>query len=518
MRIMKKAMAMIMSMVMMLATCVTAFAAEGTGSAGTFTITAPKTAHQYEIYQIFTGKLDDNGVLTDIKWGTNGTGTTGESVEEATLNEIMGTADKSDTEKLSVITKYANLTGTPVGTVTNGSTYQATAGYYLIKDKDNTVTGTDAYTTYLVKISSDFTIEPKSDVPSFEKKIKDTNDSTGETSAWQDSADYDIGDQVPFKLEGTVAPNYDAYKTYYFAFHDQEETVEVTDAEGNKTKKPVLKFNSESVKVSVDGTELSKDQYTLVTDPTDACTFEVIFTDLKTLKDSEGNTLVKANSKITVEYTSELTEDAVLGNYGNVNKAKLEFSNNPNNEQAGKPEKPGETPWDNVIVFTYKVVVDKYANSEDGEKLAGAEFKLEKVLKDGTKKVITTLKSDDGTSFTFKGLDDGDYILTETTVPSGYNSIDPIKFTVKADHTIEWNGQNRTGVLTDLTGTATTGNITFTANADKSELATKVVNKKGITLPSTGGIGTTIFYVIGGILVAGAAIVLVTRKRMETEK
>ena len=191
------------------------------------------------------------------------------------------------------------------------------------------------------------------------------------------------------------------------------------------------------------------------------------------------------------------------------------FSNNPNSDQIGKPDKPGETPWDNVIVFTYQVVVNKRAESVDGDKLSGAEFTLEKELKDGSKKTITVVKSDDGTSFTFKGLDDGKYILTETKTPNEYNSIDPIEFTVKADHTITWDGTNRTGVLTSLTGNQEDGKITFAPKEDKSELVTNVVNKKGSTLPSTGGIGTTIFYVVGAILMVGAAVLLITKRRAE---
>lgn len=494
MRIIKRAMAMLLSMVMMLATCATAFAAEGT----TYTIKAPDTNHQYEIYQIFTGDEDANKVLTNIKWGENGKGgTKGDAVPEATLNELTALNGKTDAEKLAVITKYADLDSTPLATVTKNGEYKAVPGYYLIKDKDNTVSGNDVYTTYIVRVVGDVNIQTKSDVPSFEKKIKDTNDTTGETSGWQDSADYDIGDQVPFKLEGTVAANYDDYKTYYFAFHDIEEKG--------------LTFNKDSVKVYVGDKEITTG-YEVVINPTDGCTFEVVFNNLKAIKD------VKAGSKVRVEYTSKLNDDAVLGNEGNVNKAKLEFSNNPKEEQVGKPDKPGETPWDNVIVFTYKVVVDKYADSVDGKKLPGAEFTLEKVLADGNKKTVKVVKSDDGTSFTFKGLDDGEYILTETKTPDGYNTIDPIKFTVKADHTIEWNGDNRTGVLTNLTGKAATGDITFTANTDKSELAAKVVNKKGVTLPSTGGMGTTIFYVVGGLMVAGAAVLFLTKKFADSEQ
>lgn len=332
MKVMKKFTAIALSLAMMLVTSISVFAA-----AGTYTITAPANGHQYEIYQIFTGDLS-NDVLSNVKWGQNGTGTEGEDVSDTILQELANVAGYPDAEKLAVITKYADLNSTPVTTVTNGSTYAAAAGYYLIKDKDNSVTENDVYTTYIVKVVGDVTIAPKSDVPSFEKKIKDTNDSTGDTSGWQDSADHDIGDQVPFKLEGTVASNYADYKTYYFAFHDVEEKG--------------LTFNKDSVKVYVDSNAITNG-YEVVTSTTDGCTFKVVFSNLKDIP------AVKAGSKITVEYTSELNDKAELGSQGNVNKAKLEFSNNPNNEQVGKPENPGETPWDNVIVFTYKVVVDK---------------------------------------------------------------------------------------------------------------------------------------------------------------
>lgn len=492
MKKMKRLVALALSVVMVLAMSVFAFAAEQT-----FTITAPATDHRYEVYQIFTGDLSGS-TLSNVKWGKNGTGTTGEAVDQATLDALTEVNSKTNREKLNVIETYATLSN-PVTTITNGATYSAVAGYYLIKDKDGSVTGTDTYTTYIVEVVGDVTIEPKADVPSFEKKIKDRNDTTDADNTytdWQDSADYDIGDDVPFKLEGTVASNYADYKHYYFAFHDVEE-------QG-------LAFNNDA-KVYVNGVEITSG-YTVKTKTdgiTDGCTFEVEFEDLK---DIDG---VGAGSKITVEYTSKLTDKANLGNQGNVNKAKLVFSNNPNSDQIGKPDKPGETPWDNVIVFTYQVVVNKRAESVDGDKLSGAEFTLEKELKDGSKKTITVVKSDDGTSFTFKGLDDGKYILTETKTPNEYNSIDPIEFTVKADHTITWDGTNRTGVLTSLTGNQEDGKITFAPKEDKSELVTNVVNKKGSTLPSTGGIGTTIFYVVGAILMVGAAVLLITKRRAE---
>lgn len=489
MKIMKKTMAMVLSIVMMLAMYVTASAA----GKDSYTITAPSSNHTYEIYQIFTGDLSD-GILSNVKWGENGTGTKNDEVSDTVLEALAEVDGKTDSEKLAVITQYANLNSTPVATISNGQTYNAPAGYYLVKDKDGSVTGTDVYTTYIVMLSKDTTIAPKSDVPSFDKKVKDTNDSTGVTSDWQDSADYDIGDEVPFKLEGKITDKYDDYKTYYLAFHDKEE-------EG-------LTFNASSVKVFVDGNQITSG-FEVVTSPTDGCTFEVVFSDLKQI----GS--VNAGSKISVEYTSTLNNEAALGKPGNLNQAKMEFSNNPNEEQGGNPE-TGETPWDNVIVFTYQVVVNKVDNESNA--LAGAEFTLKKVLENGTEEDIEVVTSNGGTSFTFKGLDDGNYILTETKTPDGYNTIKPIKFTVTANHEIEWDGENRNDVLTSLTGTVTEGTITFTANEDMSELAANVVNKKGIVLPGTGGIGTTIFYVIGGILMLGAAVTFVTRKRMTISK
>lgn len=452
--------------------------------------------HTYEVYQVFTGDLSE-GVLSNVKYGVNGAKTAGTEVTAEELKQLtnVNVEGKTDQDKLDVIKTFAKLEN-PVATLTkDNKSYEAAPGYYLIKDKDGSVSGNDANTLYITKVVGDVIISPKSDVPSFEKKVKDTNDTTGDTSDWQDSADYDVHDAVPFQLKATLPSNYADYKTYYLAFHDVEEKG--------------LSFNTDSVKVAVDGKQITTGYEVKTTGLTDNCTFEVVFTDLKTAVAAAKN-----GSVITVDYTSTLTDQAVLGNQGNVNKAKLQFSNNPNSEQGGESTPTGETPWDNVIVFTYKVVVNKL--NENKKALKGAAFKLEKKLNGGTTTPVKEFTAGEDTSFTFSGLDDGDYILTETTTPAGYNTIKPITFTVTADHKITWGDtDNRTDILTSLSGTAASGEISFTADETNSSLTTNVVNVKGSNLPSTGGMGTVLLYVAGiaVFVLAGATLVMALRRR-----
>ena len=495
---MKKLMAALLAVAMVCAMAIPAFA-DGSSSTSTaavtlYTITAPKNGHTYEIYQIFTGDYDalQPSMLANIKWGKNGTGTAGDAVEQTVLDALSKVASyTSDSDKLDVIDKYVALTN-PVETITNGGSVEVVGGYYLIKDKDGTVPSSAAYTPYIVSVVGNVTITPKSnEVPKFTKKLKDTNDTTGVITGWQDSADYDIGDKIPFRLQGTVSKDFDSYKTYYYAFHDVEEKG--------------LTFDSSSVKVfvgdEVTGTKIDASNYTVVTSPTDGCTFEIVFDDLKKV------TGVTANSIITVTYESTLNTDAVLGAQGNVNTAKLEYSNNPRGNGTGT------TPWDNVIVFTYKVVVNKV--DQAGQPLVGAQFTLTKKINGGTEVIKTMTIDSSETQFTLSGLDDGEYTLTETVTPAHYNTISPITFTVKADHTITWETERREDILTSLSGNTASGEITFTPNTADGSLTTKVINKIGTTLPGTGGIGTTIFYVIGGGLMVAAAILLITKKRME---
>lgn len=468
----------------------------------TITITPTTSDHTYEAYQIFEGKLS-NDKLSDIKWGNAIT----EEGKTALLNEYKAKDAADLAEKLSKFAdkseqikefakKVSQYLQNPTSAKAEGNTATITvdkAGYYLIKDQDNSLGENDeTYTEFILKVVKNQTVAPKSNKPTSEKKVKDINDSEGTTMTdWQDSADWDIGDKVPFQLKGTVAADYDNYKVYKMTFHDHE-------SKG-------LTFNKDSVKVYVDGKQVTDtSKYEVVTEGLkDGCTFEVKFADLKQIPG------VKAGSTITVEYESELNKNAVIGSEGNPNTMHMEFSNNPNNEQGGET---GKTPEDKVIVFTYKTIINKV--DPDGQPLKGAEFKLEKkVGEEWVEKAV--VKNDAGTTFTFKGLDDGVYRLTETVTPEGYNTMNPnpLEFTILATH-------EETAVepkLLTLSGNPKSGDVTFDSSLENGTLTTNIVNKSGSSLPETGGMGTTVLYAAGTLMILAAAAFLVMKKKAESK-
>lgn len=497
MRKVKKLLGLLLAAVMVLAMGTTAFADEKT-----HTITAPNNGHTYEVYQIFKGDYSegDNSqkVLSNVKWGKNGTGTQGDNVSEEILTELKN-ANGSDTEQLAVITKYAKLQSSDkFGTVTYESPLEVPSGYYLIKDEDGSQENEqDSYTLYIVQVvGENITIAPKADVPTSQKKVDDKNDSnTSEDGEnWQDSADYDIGDEVPYLLTAQLPENVSAYTSYTLKFVD--------------TMSKGLTYVKNSAEVFVNGASAGKVEPSSAAYSGEEAKYAggtVLTWDLGDIKAAPYNAGDKA--VITIEYKAELNGNAVMGSAGNPNKMHIEFSNNPNGEGMGR------TPDDTNIVFTYKVVVNKV--DEDENPLAGAQFKLEKKLADGSWTVINRFTvSEDQTTFTFEGLDDGDYKLSETVTPDGYNTIEPIEFTITAEHDILSDDPR----LTNLNGNSVTGEITFEAKPEDGSLTTDVINKSGSTLPETGGMGTTIFYVLGAILVLGAGGLLIAKKRTDSEK
>lgn len=465
----------------------------------TYKLTLQNTVkgHTYEVYQVFSGTLsikDGKKVLSDLKWGSGvkkGAYTETAKAKADTLTDE--TKARAFAKELVDGKNLSNPTQTVQSVADETEIAGLAAGYYLVKDTDNSLQDKNgSYTAYILQVVGDATTSVKSDVPSSEKKVKDINDSTEtKTTDWQDAADWDIGDEVPFKIEGTLPSNYDEYKTYTLKFHDKEQ-------EG-------LTFKPDTVKVFIDDVEI-KTGFQVVEKPGDGDTFDVVFENLKT-------TSAKKNSVIRVEYKSVLNENANLGKPGNKNTMYMEFSNNPNNEQGGET---GKTPIDTVIVFTYKVSVNKV--NEKNEKLEGAEFKLEKKVKPNSDewKTITKVDGTAGDVFEFKGIDDGEYRLTETKAPDNYDKLsDPIYFTVTAGHI---DGADPS--LEKFSGNITSGNVgnmAFNADKENGILSTTIQNKPGSSLPETGGMGTTVLYAAGTLMILAAAAFLVMKKKAESK-
>lgn len=489
---MKKLMAALLAVAMVCAMAIPAFAAVDIKS------------HTFEAYQIFAGDLNE-GTLSNVDWGSNVDRTaflaalqSEDPTNYGSCTDAKGVAGVLSEHK-TLANDFAKIaakhvTGTPAtGT---GSVILPSAGYYLIVDTTDVTDKHDAKNLSLLKVSGATTVTPqvKTDIPTLEKKVQDKNDSTGNTTDWQDSADYDIGDIIPYKLTATLG-ELKNYNTYYVKFVDT-----MTN----------LTYVTGSATVKIDNaTPLTSSQYTLTWDePSKTLAIEIA--NVKALGADN-------NSVITVEYNATLDSSAAIGSTGNPNSAYLVFSNNPNGEGYGK------TAPDKNIVFTYKVE----ANKVDPElnSLPGAAFELWKKVKDSsgvetwvsmgvenaTKNTSTTPNTytikdaEHVVNFKWTGIDDGDYKLVEVVTPAGYNTMDDLLFTVTATHSETADAP----VLITLSGNS------FTGDVDTGILTSRIINNRGTTLPGTGGIGTTIFYVVGGGLMVAAAILLITKKRME---
>jgi fimbrial isopeptide formation D2 family protein/LPXTG-motif cell wall-anchored protein len=489
-------MAMLLSLVMVMTMGLTAFA-EGEPTY-TLTLTGTTTGHTYEAYQIFTGDLSTNEggkkVLSNVQWGTGVTYTGTESAADAAKalgDETMTLAQLED--KLTLNKPAKTVDSSKDSTVIDG----LAAGYYLVKDKDGTQANkSDAYTKFIVQVVGDAEVKVKSDVPTVVKKVKDTNDSTGATSDWQDSADADIDDDVQYQITGSMPENIADYTTYKYVFTD--------------TMSKGLTYTAKSATIKIGETNVTGSFEETVTTNEDGTTVTWTCDNLKGIKD----VTVNKETKVVVTYSAKLNENAVIGSAGNPNTVNLTYSNNPNKGGEGET---GKTPDDTNIVFTYKVVVNK-VDQDKISPLKGAGFTLQKKVKktDGETEYrdVKSFTAGDDTTFTFSGLDDGDYKLIESTTPAGYNTIDPIEFKISADHDVESDDPK----LNSLSGTTTIKEVTFTPDTNEGSLTTNVVNKKGSILPSTGGRGTTMIYIIGAALVVTAGVVLVMRKKMNSDK
>lgn len=487
----KRLASLILAFVLAFVLAVPAFAAEKT----TITIANGASGAEYEAYRLLdaTEGNSSNFAYTVNKKYREVLQSVTEKTTDTEIIDYISKLSETDLRKFAD-SIYASVKALGADETTSDDQFKdVDQGYYLIAE---TKTGEDPDSYSLVMLNTagkkELTVTTKEDVPTIEKKVQEKNDSTGDVSDWQDGADYDVNDHVPFKLTGTLPNNYANYETYKYVFHDVQ-------SEG-------LTFEPETVKVYVDNkkNEVPASKYEVVTEGLkDGCTFEVVFENLKEVTTDK-------DSKIIVEYTSILNENSKIGSDGNPNTAKLEFSNNPYGDGTG------ETPLDKVIVFTYKLVANKV--DKDNQPLDGAGFTLYKFDKAANDYVAVGSEITGVHKFEFNRLDAGKYKLVETTVPAGYNKAEDLFFTVEATYDIEKDDpkfKDLVVVVTDKDGNVKEDANIFTINPSEGSATTNIVNHTGTELPSTGGIGTTIFYLTGTILVLGAVVLLITKKRME---
>ncbi len=504
-----------------------------------------KVARTFEVYQVFTGAYDKaNGTFSELKWGAgvtayNGTEVTKDALVADSVLTDLGNDARAIVDKLT-------FNNTPTKTVTSDASTLSieglSDGYYVIKDVTNLDGKDDANSAWIVQVAADgknTSIAIKKETPSVVKKVFDETEDAevGHENSWGESADHAINEQFQFKLTATIPANanYVAYDTYKLKFDD-------TMSEG------VTFENIDSVKITSQtltgdkAVTIESDGYTTDGIPANGSkaglTWSLTIDDVKALVNAD-NADIFGKEIVTVEviYNAHLNENAIVSNTSgthlnvNNNKVELEYSNNPDSTGTGTSDL-GKTPEDYVWVFTYSVENTKYKISDaTGNELNGAGFTLysdstkSTAIKlidnnDGTytvadknaeltpteqigsveKPIVTQMTSKNGGLFNIKGLDAGTYYLSETAAPEGYNKADDLTITIGGVHS-----ENTEGTAANLTLTRTNG-------------ANKIVDTKNSSLPSTGGMGTYLFYGVGGALAVSAGIVLIAKKRAKNEQ
>ena len=477
---MKKIISVLLALVMTLALSVTALAA----GEGSITVDNAVNGKTYTIYRIFDLNSHSNdykaiNYKVSTKWAdffkTGAKGLDYVTIDGQGYVTWKDGASAADFAAAAIAFAEAKGIANDGQKKAAGNTLTFTGldlGYYLVKSDLGALCSLDT-------TMPNVTIKEKNGVPTVDKKVQE-----GEN--WGKTNDANIGDTVNFETTINVIDG----QPKNYVLHDK-----MSDG---------LTLDATSVKVYRNGTVLTTG-YTLVTDAEDKCTFEIRFAD---------GTLV-ANDVVKVTYSALLNEKAAIAGAGNPNETKLSYTDTNNESHETVPSV--------THTYTWQVDVYKYTTKDKNETpLAGAQFVLYKTVNnvkyyavvddnnkitgwttegvkpdenaDESKTYASVFTTPASGKFTITGLDSDTYYLEEIVAPAGYNMLkDPITVTVKDD------------------GTVTYGN-NITATPD-----VKVLNQTGTELPSTGGIGTTIFYVLGGVLMAGAFVMLVVRKRMRAE-
>ncbi len=509
--------------------------------------------HDYIAFQIFKGVISskDNPTLSGVTWGSHITNPDDflkklkdapiigaqfhsidatDATDAATVQKVLAVISKwhdSDDDSIAFarfVCHYLYSNGAAPDSDIVGGNSSITipeAGYYLIVDTINFSNGDyyHAYNSFLlvnvpqaVQTSYNVTINHKVVKPTVEKKVYDNFDNQDGTSTgdFGSSADHAINEKFQFQLIAKLPAGrdegraYDYYDKYTVCFND-------TLSEG------ITYDGLDSVVIESNGTpyDITNDSSKYDIDISNLKSQNSFVVKIHDVKNCVAN--LNDGATITVTYTAHLNDKAYVniagGSTSNINKVYLTYSNNPKDESSiGKT--PESTP---VYVYTYQLNNTKYHDDDNPNNvLAGAGFRLYsdeachdedeiklKMNDDDTYsrdfstegKGVEMISGQDG-QFNVKGLDAGTYYLKETKTPDGYSACKVIPVTIKADHSR--NDQ---------------------VNLEGSNLTNDIVNIKagGITLPSTGGIGTTLFYVVGGGLMVAAIVLLVTKKRMENK-
>lgn len=509
--------------------------------------------HTYKAYQIFSGTQGENGILGNTVWG-NGVNsdtilTSINSSDDTNLMALKGAKDAADLasrlEKVDSSTKDATAKAfariveanlkTDAGIVLNTSESgtDLAAGYYLIVDTTDVEGKDDVKGLSILQLTGTtdhIVITPKNGLPTPDKQVQDeTTEGTQGSYTWGETADHAINEEFQFKL---LANNFstvdiDAYSTYYLKFVDSFSkgvtyvgNPKVTIKVGDNDTTDIPAASGGNGGYTLKETKTGEGESARTTGLT------VEIPDIKKFIPT-GQT---GNITVEVTYTAKLNENAVVndktGAIENNNTLHLEYSNNPNGTGTGKSEE------DKVFVATFKIKNTKKALSDKGNPLAGAGFKL--IRKNGSKKEVATfdatkkvtgwveyaedadltatgdkakgteIKSDNDGDFSMTGLDAGTYHLVETTTPAGYNTANPTEITISATH------------AEDEGGNSATVTINSTSKMDNTIVNT-IVNTQNGTLPETGGMGTTMIYGVGGMMVVGAAVIYITNKRTRKE-